>query len=217
MNNETLGLDNRAILGQLFKTAFGTMPVYLTVPLGKEKQADLSGFKPEILEEVTYEDALRKSLYGTPIIFPVLFKGGTYKVYQDRTGKIVDEEFEDLWLPATTMVDFGRSKNIIKTNMLGNEGTVKEVYGFDDWQVRIRILCIKGEFSARKYVDKLNNFNRIIKPISVEGSLFSAKSIDSIVIESLEEKSVEGSPNVIPIELSCVSDEAMEITINNLL
>jgi hypothetical protein len=212
MNSDTLGLDNRAILGQLFKAAFGTVPVYFTIPLGKEKQADLSGFKPEILEEVTYEDAERLSVYGTPIIFPIEFKGGTYKVYNDK-GQIVEKKFQDLLLPATTMVDFGRPKNIIKTNMLGANGTVKEIYGFDDWQIRIRTLCIKGELEAREYVERLNEFNEIVQPIEVHSSIFSKKKIYRICIEDFQEKSLEGRPNVIPIELSCVSDEAIEFEI----
>lgn len=212
MNSETLGIDNRAILGKLFQEAFGTVPVYITVPLGKQSQADMSGFNPRVLEEIEYDDPKLESIYGTPIVFPVLFKGGIYRVYNDK-GQIVTKDFEDLWLPATTMVDFSRPKNIVKTNMLGANGTVKEIYGFDDWQIRIRTLCILGKLYAREYAEKLNEFNEIIEPIEVEGSIFSKKKIWRIVIEDFEEKSLEGRPNVIPIEMQCVSDDAIEFAI----
>ena len=213
MNSENFGIDNRIYLGQLFKAAFGTVPVYLTVPIGKEKPADLSGYKPEMIEDITYEDTLIKSIYNTPIIFPVVFKGGQHKVYNDK-GQIIYRDYQDLLLPATTMVDFGRAKNIVKTNMLGANGTVKEIYGFDDWNIRIRTLCIKGELQAREYVERLHQFNEIIGPIEIESALFSIKNINSIVIEELNEKSLEGQPNVIPIEMNCVSDEDIQIIIS---
>ncbi|WP_394800915.1 DUF6046 domain-containing protein [Ornithobacterium rhinotracheale] len=41
--------------------------------------------------------------------------------------------------------------------------------------------------------------------------MFGKKNIDNIVIESIDITSVEASPNVIPIELNCVSDEPFEI------
>ena len=213
MNSENFGIDNRIYLGQLFKAAFGTVPVYLTVPIGKEKPAGRSGYKPEMIEDITYEDTLIKSIYNTPIIFPVVFKGGQHKVYNDK-GQIIYRDYQDLLLPATTMVDFGRAKNIVKTNMLGANGTVKEIYGFDDWNIRIRTLCIKGDLQAREYVERLHQFNEIIGPIEIESALFSKKMIHSIVIEELNEKSLEGQPNVIPIEINCVSDEDIQIIIS---
>lgn len=212
MNSKTFGIDNRAYLGQLFKAAFGTVPVYLTIPIGKEKAVDLSGYNAELIEPAIYEDVERLSIYGTPIIFPVLFKGGVYNIYNSK-GQVVKKEFQDLLLPGTTMVDFGRAKNIITTNMLGSNGTVKEIYGFDDWNIRIRTLCIKGDLQAREYVDRLHEFNEIIGAIEIESSIFSKKSIYSIVIDELNEKSLEGQPNVIPIEINCLSDEAIEFVI----
>ncbi|MCT4238473.1 DUF6046 domain-containing protein [Elizabethkingia anophelis] len=210
MTDKLFGIDNRAILGQLFKAAFGTIPVYLTLPIGKKTPPDLSGYKPEVVEEMTYDEYERTSIYGTPIVFPILFKGKEYKVY-DQTGQIIMRKYDDFWLPAATMVDFNRPKNIIKTNVLGGNGTVKEIYGFDDWAIRLRILCIDGDLKAREYEEKLIEFDKIIEPIEVKGYLFTKKEIHSIVIEEIDIRSVTGSPNVIPIELSCISDEAVEI------
>lgn len=209
MNDKLIGIDNRAVLGQLFKAAFGTIPVYLTLPIGKKTPPDLSGYNPKVMESL-YEEYERKSIYGTPIVFPILFKGDEYEVY-DKKGQIIKRKYEDFWLPAATMVDFNRPKNIIKTNVLGGNGTVKEIYGFDDWVVRLRILCIDGDLKAREYEDKLIEFSKIIQPIAVQGFLFTKKEINSIVIEEIDIRSVTGSPNVIPIELSCISDEAVEI------
>ena len=50
MDSHQGNIDNRTVVGQLFKAAFGTMPVYLTIPLGKTAQPDLSGYAPTIDE-----------------------------------------------------------------------------------------------------------------------------------------------------------------------
>ena len=36
-DKEILGIDNRVVLGQLFKLAFGTTPIYMPFPIGEPK------------------------------------------------------------------------------------------------------------------------------------------------------------------------------------
>ena len=214
MDSNLFGIDNRAVLGQLFRTAFGVSPIYIVEPLGKPEEIKIEGFNPSVKDEFINEDQVLKSVYGTPIIFPVQFRGGDYPVY-DWYGKPKLKRYDDLWLPATTMVDFSRAKNVIKTNVLGLNGTVKEVFGFDDWQIRIRMLCLNdNKFKARKYVDMLQDWFEIAGGINVFGSIFSKKEIYNIVIENIDIKSVTGSPDVIPIEMTAVSNEPVEIFLN---
>ena len=214
MDSNLFGIDNRAVLGQLFKTAFGVSPVYITVPIGKPKQVKIEGFNPSVKDEFVNEDQVLKSVYGTPIVFPVQFRGGDYPVY-DWYGKPKMKRYDDLWLPATTMVDFSRAKNVIKTNVLGANGTIKEVFGFDDWNIRIRMLCINdNKYKAREYADMLQDWFEIAGGINVFGSIFSKKEIYNIVIENIDIKSVTGSPDVIPIEMTAVSNEPIEIFLN---
>lgn len=214
MDSNLFGIDNRAVLGQLFRTAFGVSPIYIVEPLGKTEEIKIEGFNPSVKDEFINEDQVLKSVYGTPIIFPVQFRGGDYPVY-DWYGKPKMKRYDDLWLPATTMVDFSRAKNVIKTNVLGANGTVKEIFGFDDWNIRIRMLCLNdNRFKAREYADMLQDWFEIAGGINVFGSIFSKKEIYNIVIESIDIKSVTGSPDVIPIELSAVSNEPVEIFLN---
>ena len=214
MDSNLFGIDNRAVLGQLFRTAFGVSPIYIVEPLGKTEEIKIEGFNPFLKEEFINEDKVLNSVYGTPIIFPVQFRGGDYPVY-DWYGKPKMKRYDDLWLPATTMVDFSRAKNVIKTNVLGANGTVKEIFGFDDWNIRIRMLCLNdNRFKAREYADMLQDWFEIAGGINVFGSIFSKKEIYNIVIENIDIKSVTGSPDVIPIELSAVSNEPVEIFLN---
>ncbi len=214
MDSKLFGIDNRAVLGQLFRTAFGVAPIYIVEPLGKTKEIKIEGFNPSVKDDFINEDKVLKSVYGTPIIFPVQFRGGDYPIY-DWYGKPKMKRYDDLWLPATTMVDFSRAKNAIKTNVLGANGTVKEIFGFDDWNIRIRMLCLNdNRFKAREYADMLQDWFEIAGGINVFGSIFSKKEIYNIVIENIDIKSVTGSPDVIPIELSAVSNEPVEIFLN---
>lgn len=208
------GIDNRAVLGQLFKIAFGVAPVYMSVPLGNPTPVKIEGFNPSVKEDFVNEDQVLKSVYGTPIIYPVQFRGGDYPVY-DWYGKPKMKRYDDLWLPATTMLDFSRAKNVVKTNVLGVNGTVKEYFGFDDWQIRIRMICLNdNRYKAREYADLLQDWFEIAGGINVFGSIFSKKEIYNIVIEDFDVKSVAGSPDMIPIEMSAVSNEPIEIFIN---
>lgn len=203
-------MDNRYVISQLFELAFGVKnPVYLTVPIGKQKPEEIK--YPSInIKEAELEEATRLSRFGTPIIFPMKFKGGSYKIY-DSKGRIQQQQYEDFWFPPATMVDFSRPKNITKTDVSGGNGTVKEIFGFDDWSIRIRTLCIKDELSAREYEKKIVDFEKVIQSISVEGDLFGWKDIHNLTIDDIDIKSIEGSPNIIPIELLCSSDEPFEL------
>lgn len=215
MDSKLFGIDNRAALGQLFKTAFGVAPVYMTVPIGKTGEVKIEGFNPLVKDEDINEDEILKSVYGTPIIYPVQFVGSEYPVY-DWYGKLTKKNYQDLWLPATTMVDFTRAKNVIKTNVLGANGTVKEIFGFDDWQIRIRMLCLDdNKYKAREYADLLQDWFEIAGGINVRGSIFTKKEIYNIVIEDFDVKTLAGSPGVIPIEMSASSNEPVEIFLNS--
>ena len=201
-------MDNRYNISQLFKLAFGTnLPVYLTVPIGKEPThtAEYGSIRT-----VGREEAMRLSKLGTPIVFPMKFTAGNYKFY-DYQSKIVEKQLSDFWLPPATMVDFSRVKNISRTDVIGGNGTVKEIYGFDDWQIRIRTVCHNDELSSREYEKRLIEWSEVIQSISVEGDLFGWKNIHNLVIESIDIRSLEGTPNIIPIELNCISDEPFEL------
>ena len=201
-------MDNRYNISQLFKLAFGVnLPVYLTVPIGKQPTHTAEYGSIRTVER---EEAMRLSKLGTPIVFPVKFTAGSYKFY-DYQSKIVEKQLSDFWLPPATMVDFSRVKNISRTDVIGGNGTVKEIYGFDDWQIRIRTVCHNDELSSREYEKRLIEWSEVIQSISVEGDLFGWKNIHNLVIESIDIRSLEGTPNIIPIELNCISDEPFEL------
>ena len=181
---------------------------------GGDESVNYAQLSDDIVTQEINEDEILKSVYGTPIIYPVSFEGGDYPIY-DWYGKTMLKSYKQIWLPATTMVDFSRAINIIKTNVIGINGTVKEYFGFDDWQIRIRMLCLNdNKYTARQYADIIQDWFEIAGGINVRGSIFSKKEIYNIVIEDIDIKTLAGSPGVIPIELSCSSNEPVEIFLN---
>lgn len=156
------------------------------------------------------EEAKKLSWLGTPIIYPMLFKGGEYQFYQP-TGIIGSVRLNDFEIPPATLVDFRRAKNITKTRLSGNNGTVKEIYGFDDWQIRIRGLCLDTpQSSAYEQHQELLKWENLADSIQVQGELFLDKNIYSLVIEDINFSQPEGKQNIIPFEITAVSDEPLE-------
>lgn len=159
------------------------------------------------------------SWMGTPVLFPITFKADgldkPYKVYKP-SGELESVEMQNFILPAATVTDFSRAKNIITTDVLGGNGTVKELFGFDDWQIRIRGICLddpkrKYAPTAQEQKEALMKWERIAGSIKVEGSQFSEKNIFEIVIQSINISQLEGKPWAIKFELNAMSNEPVSL------
>lgn len=203
-------MDLRYNLSELFRAAFGiNSPIFITEPLSK-KAANAFDYKGIGLIKDYYKKEAT-SWMGTPIIGQLTFKGGSYKIY-DGSGNIENIEYQDYILPAATLFSFRRAKNITRTNILGNNGTVKEVFGFDDWVIDVKGLAVDTPtMSAGDQLSALKEWEELASAINVTGKLFGAKKISSVVIEDYKEESVQGSPGIIPFSMTLISDEPLEI------
>lgn len=203
--------DIRYNLSELFQLAFGqNSPVFIPQSINPPQRngVEFTGIsvKPD-------EEANRMSWLGTPILFPIKFKKGTYKTFT-VDGELEEIRLSDFYLPPATLVDFRRAKNVTKTNVLGDTGTVKEIFGFDDWKIRIKGLCLnEPNRTAYEQLQELLQWEQLSDNINVSGQLFTDKEINSIVIESIEVPQVQGKPNVIPFTINAVSDQILELTI----
>ncbi|MBU2923058.1 hypothetical protein KO504_17040 [Winogradskyella psychrotolerans] len=198
-------------ISQLFNAAFGFIPITYKPqiglqPVGKAVYASVP------TEE--YEAAKKMSWMGTPIMFPVSFisSGNKYLQYNGRGELVEVEDLADFDLPPTTVVDFRRAKNVTKTNVLGSNGTVKEIYGFDDWQIRIRGLCLDTPtVKAYDLQSELLKWDNLADAIEVQGDLFVDKDIYRITIEEINFTQPQGRHNVIPFEITASSDQPIEL------
>lgn len=201
--------DVRYDIGAVMQAAFGVnLPLYMPYPI-IEKRA--SGIDYQSVQYVDADKAKQKSVFGTPVLFPVTFKAGTYKVF-DVQGNLKDKSYKAYTLPAATLIDFSRSKNIVKTTVLGGHGTVKEIFGRDDWQIRMRGVCLATDTeTTAEQQERLLKWSEIMGSIGVEGDLFVDKDVLAITIESIDFKQLQGKPGVVPFEISATSDRAIEL------
>jgi hypothetical protein len=203
-------------IAQLFEIAFGIKSIgkYYVDKVG-EKPTDVN-FNYAGVEVVKgLEYASKMSSLGTPMIVPIKFKGKGYSVFNDF-GEIVTDTFEDFELPATTLVNLRRAKTISKTKASAAKGTIKELFGFDDWRIDIRGFCLADSShavakTARAQKIKLNEFDAIVDSIEVVSELFTDFDISHLVIEELQFHQLKGKPGVIPFYLKCSSDEPYDL------
>lgn len=147
---------------------------------------------------------------GTPVMFPITFKGGLYDFY--NSGKIEQRSLPDFMLPFTAIAEFNRSKDLTKTMPNGQNGSVKELWAFSDWEILIRGLILPenpDEFPT-DIMETLYAYERAADSIEVIGTMFNQYDINRLVIERMSIAQVKGKPNVIPFQLNCSSDEDLE-------
>lgn len=164
----------------------------------------------QLIEE---QEALQLSYLGTPVMFPIQFigEGERYQVY-DTNGKLRNRTFKNFPIPVATLVDFSRAKIISRTNVVGGNGTVKEIYGFDDWQIRMRGVCLADKNSSPSFQkEQLLRWQEIAGSVKVDGVLFSEKSIYRVAITDINFTQIQAKPEVIPFEITAISDEPIEL------
>jgi hypothetical protein len=223
-------MDFKYEVSQLFQAAFGiNSPIYIAPDIfGQYEEAAMQGLGfgnkaidysgLEVMRDYTslgndadfYNERGAKSWMGTPIVFQAKFAGGKYQVY--KNGFANYEAFEGIDFPPATMFSFRRAKNIIRTNVIGDDGTVKEIFGFDDWVIDVRGLCLdEPNRSARRQLLDLLNFERIADAIKVEGSQFNVRKIQAVTMEDWSDNVPQGKPGVIAFQCKLISDKPIEL------
>ena len=210
-------IEFNADISLLINQAFGLGGRFVSYPEAMAaSDVDPAEINFSGIDIVSRDEAIELSYLGTPIIYPVTLKGGVYKVY-DSSGKIVEKKMTDFRLPLATIVDFSRSKIKQKTKIPGSMSSVKEMYGHDDWQIRIRGLCLdeprhpQGLDGFMDQHNKILEFEQLADSIDVEGDLFKEKSIYKIDINQINFPQLQGKPRVLPFDFSCESDEPLEL------
>lgn len=218
-------MDGRSYLADIFDLAFGVKsPVFIPYAPNLDKLIfkENDPYKlPEgqleadpLYQDIRVKTAVESkelSWMGTPVVYPFWFKRGNYKVYSSN-GELQNYMLSDFMMPAATLIDFSRAKNIVKTPVLGSNGTVKELYSFDDWKIRVRGVCLdddrrKSAKTAVEQKEELLKWERVCSSVEVVGSLFNEKNISVITINSISFTQLEGKPGIIPFEMECESDE----------
>ncbi len=200
-------------VSQLIAASFGiSSPVFIPqrVDNGIGVQPTFSGHTINLNE---FADT-KQSWLGTPIVMPVKLLGGELKTL-NGDGEIELVNLPEFDMPAATISLFEHEKIIGKEHLNSGKSTVKEVYGFDDWQIRMRGVCLNEPNirTAQEQKDILLRYEQVVESVAVEGQLFDEKLIFNMMIERAVFNQLQGKPNMLPFELICSSDDPEELVI----
>lgn len=202
-------MDARFGVAPLLKAAFGVnTPIFIPWEFQNKLPPSL---RFDDVEFNIIEESNRKSWMGTPIMFSAFFKGENYNQYKENSGELEKVKMETFYLPAATVFQFRRAKNIIRTNVSGANGTVKELYGFDDWVIDVKGLCLdEPNQTAKEQLEELIQWQNLADSISVSGDLFETLNIERVCISEFEFSIPQGTPGVVAYTMTMWSDDPLE-------
>jgi len=206
-------MESKYVVTEIFRKVFGiNIPFYITEDLRSKAPNNISFSGIETLPN--YTDSRDMSWMGTPVLFNATFQGGKYLEY-DMKGELVEKALQTFSLPPATMFQFRRAKNITRTNVLGSNGTVKEIFGFDDWVIDVRGLCLdEPNRSAQSQLKELLKFESLADSIEIVGSLFTDRNINRVCLQDWNDNIPQATPGVVAFQFQLISDEAIEIIYN---
>lgn len=168
---------------------------------------------------VVPKEAVRHTSYiGTPILLPITLRGGGYKRY-DTEGRVVETQLAELRLPASSVVEMSTTKQVTKTVVSASGGTVKEVFAFGDWDIRISGIILdeinhpSGATTVEVMEQRIQEFDALADSIGVDAELFSRRGVDRLVIRSLNFSQIPGRPRMVGFQMQCDSDAPLELLI----
>lgn len=106
----------------------------------------------------------------------------------------------------------GPKKNLVKTGIDGTDGTFKELFGNDDYNIVIKGIAIQDDGSDEYPYDIISAIDRLAtKKQRLEiwnkiANNYGTNGIQNLVIENVEYPAIEGAQSWQPYILHCVSD-----------
>jgi hypothetical protein len=205
----------------IYNQAFGLSDKLIKFPKASEPEVQAA---QEMLfsagEVVNINEDNVTSYLGLPVAFPIKFIGSQQVYNEYNRGDIVQVSLPDMMLPYTTIGEFTRGKVDNRTRTNGGDGTVKEVYGHDDFNIRLRGLILKShgrdengvEYrSPMDVVRQLKRWDDLVDSVWVSGRMFEALDIYQIYIKTIDFKQIKGFPNSIQFEIIAYSDEPIQL------
>lgn len=197
-----------SVMGNIFGIS---SPIFL--PWGRGRQYEAKQFSD--IEFIDVEPADTVTSFGVPVYGTFYLEGGPYNRY-DSKGKVETMQMGDMVMPYSCIAEFNQEMVMTQTRTLGASGTVKEIYGLDDWNIRIRGLALDDSIwgtglTAQEQINELVQWRKITDSVGIIGGIFNDKDIHRIVIKNLSIRPVEGRWGVVPFEIEALSDEAIEL------
>ena len=155
------------------------------------------------------DPALYKSALGTPVVINLVFDTVTYTNFftkQSFTTRVL--QFD------TILCTVSQAKKIIKTEIQGRDGTVKEYIGLDDYQVNINgIITGANGVHPADTVTELKKMLDAPVAIPVVSSFLNRLGIYSIVVNDYSIPQVAGGYSKQDFSINAISDAPLELQI----
>lgn len=203
-------MDNRRFILQNFgiasiKTIAFSASTIFTPPL--PGGFDDNGLQQDVLQQDTPQYS---TIFGTPMWQYLKFLGDQYYVPNSLT----PITYPDLYID-TVLIEASQDKHIVKTEIQGRNGSVKEYIGLGDYNFTLRG-CLSSPKGSRAYpkdeVAKFVQVMQVPESIQVSAPLINLFT-NYIVIESFQLMESEGLRNLQFFEIKCCSDTPIELTI----
>jgi hypothetical protein len=207
-------------INKAFKEVFGVYgqtPLFATakqglgqgVPVEKFPDAELLEGGEQSFSQQTYQADFTDNMHGAVLVDRFQFQSSQTGPYN---------------LSPYTILEITRAKNIVKTPMLGLNGTVKEFISMDDWQLTFKGFLINEERDELPYEQtarllEVFGINEQLLFVSEtvrrwferQGAIAQGEALEFIVIEEVRLPGLDGFSNVQPFEIVAVSDNPIEI------
>lgn len=124
--------------------------------------------------------------------------------------KIGDYEFA-----LDALVSITGGKTVLKTQVSGLDGTVKEIISNNDYQIEIRGIIINEENDEypEQEVASIRNMLEANVTQKIEGDIFKIFNINQMVVEKWSLPGEAGGQNYQAYQISGVSDRPVELTL----
>lgn len=171
--------------------------------------------QPPTIFQLQLDEGNAKSSLGTVVLNTVKFRAGSYKE-RLNDGRIITSSYPELMLPPATVVEVNLKKVVIKTPLVSGKGTFKEDICFDDFDVRIRSVFTGNSVDeVETFLRRLMEMLTIPKEIKVASDYLNLLGVDYLVIENIVPQQMEGRPLMLPVEISCISDNPLQLNLGN--
>jgi hypothetical protein len=174
----------------------------------------------EIAKEQFIEDLSISKKFGLPTFDAFSFNANqvnklTYTTSKDFGG--VPLTVAAPFTFDTALLEVNQTKNIVKTSIAGQNGTVKEYMSEGDYIVNLKGVIVGDIANQRPNIVKLNSLIAYLKaPLSIPISchFLEELKISSVIIENYKFGQREGARNIIDIEINMISDSTIELSVS---
>ena len=153
------------------------------------------------------DDVLLTSYLGTPIFSNLEFEAITYRDFNDN-----EQTFDGFTLNIC-LINAVAENVIIKTQIQGANGSVKELINNGDYAVTVQGFIVTNNSNQAPVVQQtqLNQLARVCASVRVVSAFLNALGVYEVVVDSASFNEVEATRNMIAVSLNLTSETPIEI------